>query len=278
MLKTFCYSRFVQARNAVQCTNILRYPIRAFTLIELLVVLGVLSILLSLILPALSKSRLVATKLVCKSRIRDLGNLVALYTSEHDEKFPNALGDGPDITNHPDQWKRYTYQTVSTFPRDPWLNWSGLDGKSEILYCPANQTWPDFEIYDPLLTSNPDFMLSDSVFARASYFDPDLPEKTWKSTLGAKVQRISAAVFPDRKVGIIELFVWHGWKGEACLGCDGGTLTYYQSDEPGSLWFMDGHVDQIYAKEALPYVYRYPIWSYDPFGTTAWGIAGRDIQ
>ena len=254
------------------------HGVSGFTLIELLVVLGVIAILFSLLLPALAKSRLAATKLACMSRIRDLGNLVALYTAEHDEKFPNAMGDGPDVQNNPDQWQKYTFQVYSTFPREPWLSWAGLNGLSEILYCPANRVWPNNLSDTSDAGSEPDYMLSASVFAQTKYFDPDLPDDVWKSKLGAKVQRISAAVFPDRKVGVIEVFVWQGWKGTYCKGCDVGSLEYYQSDEPGSLWFMDGHVDQIHSDNALPFVYRYPIWPYDPFGTTNWGMAGRDIQ
>ncbi len=244
-----------------------------FSLPELLVTIGVMAILFSLLLPALGKARLAATELSCLTRIRELGNLVILYAGEHDDRFPSALGDGPDITGNPSRWLEYTYQVHSTFPREPWLNWADIDHNAELLYCPSNQDWPY-----PTGISSPDFMLSASVFAETRHFDPDLPEEYWRSRLGAKVQRHSAAVFPDRKVGILEVFVWHGWPGTSCQGCPVQDLGYHSSPRPGSLWFLDGHADQIHARDALPYVRRYPIWPARPFGTTEWGIAGRDIQ
>jgi hypothetical protein len=124
---------------------------------------------------------------------------------------------------------------------------------------------------------DPDYVLSASVFAEVGYLDPALPDELWRARLGAKVQRIGAATFPASKVGILEDDVWHGWSGALCEGCPLDGLEYYGSDRPGSLWFMDGHVEQRFATDALPYVYRYPIWPYMPYGTTAWGIAGRDI-
>jgi type II secretory pathway pseudopilin PulG len=240
----------------------------------LLVAIGVMSILLSLLLPALSKARLAAHELVCMTHIRDMGNLLTAYAAEYDDRFPSALGDGEEIRNDFTMWDNYTFQVLSTFPREPWLSWSGLDEHSETLYCPASQEADEL----PRGVCDPDYVLSASVFAESRYFDPDLPEAVWRSRLGAKVQRHGAAVFPDRKVGILEHRVWHGWPGSACIGCSVDYQFYYDSPRPGSLWFLDGHTDQIHAADALPYVNRWPIWPLMPFGTTEWGIAGRDIE
>lgn len=247
---------------------------RAFTLPELLVVIGVVMVLLSLVLPSLSRARLAATQLACSTRVRDLGNLVATYAVDHDDRFPSALGDGPEIRNDPNRWREYTFQIFSTFPREPWLSWSGLGRHSEVLYCPSNQDGDEL----PDNVSDPDFVLSASVFAEVRHFDPAMPEAYWRLRLGARVQRHSAAVFPDRKVGILEHRVWHGWWGSSCQGCPVDGLFYYESPNPGSLWFLDGHVEQRLVTDALPHVYRYPTWPVMPFGTTEFGMAGRDIQ
>lgn len=234
--------------------------------------IGVLAILVSVLLPALAGARRTATEFSCASRIRELGRMVVLYSGDYDDRFPSALGDGPEVRQDRSMWISYTFQVFSTFPREPWLAWTGMDHNSELLYCPENQEWP----YSPGIT-NPDFVLSASVFAESSYFDPSLPAQVWRARLGAKVQRHAAAIFPDRKVAVFEHRVWHGWPGSACVGCPVDGLFYYDSPRPGSVWFLDGHVDQLVAADALPHVYRHPIWPHMPLGTTEWGIAGRDV-
>jgi competence protein ComGC len=260
--------------NQVSQVRAKQYFSAGFTLIEILVTLGVIMILVSLLLPALGRARLTATELSCTARIRELGNLVVAYAAEYDDRFPSALGDGPEITQNRDMWLHYSFQRFSTFPRSPWLEWSGLGPFSEILNCPDYQPWPE----GPDRVSDPDYALTSPAFTEIKYWDPDLPESVWKSKLGAKVQRHSAAVYPDRKVGLLEYRVWHGWSGSHCEGCPTEGLWHDSSERPGSLWFLDGHVAQIHGSESLPYLNRYPIWARSPFGTTEWGIAGRDIE
>lgn len=246
---------------------------RGFTLLEVLVVIAIVATVLALALPALSEARKAAKSAECMSRLRELGSLVTMYTADSGGLFPSWLGDGPEYRNDAGRWEAYTFQVFSTLARQPWRDYTGLTRTSESLYCAANRWYPEEYIEG----ASPDFVLSASVFAEVAHFDPGLPERVWKSRLGGKVQRIEAAAFPSSKVGVLELFVWHGFAGPYCDDCDFGKLHYYQSDRPGSLWFMDGHVEQRFATDALPYVYRYPIWPYMPYGTTAWGIAGRDI-
>lgn len=88
-----------------------------FTLVELLVVIGIIALLISMLLPALNKARSAATKAVCASNMRQLGNLFALYVNEH---------------------KGY-------WPMDSWngMHWSQRilpesDTKGKIVECPTN--------------------------------------------------------------------------------------------------------------------------------------------
>lgn len=242
-----------------------------FTLIELLVALAVLAILLGLLISVLASSRATAKSLVCSTRLKQLGDLVSAYTVESQDTFPAWL-DGRDFRHQPERWSSYTYQTFSTLPNEKWLTWSGLETDSEALYCPDNQQFPqDFQ-----QIASPDYVMSACIFGESNYFKADLAESQWRSRLGDKVQSIANARFPSDKVGLLELFVWHGWGKSYCEGCPVGDLEYTDSRSPGSLWFMDGHVEQRFATDALPYVYRYPIWPYMPFGTTVAGITGRD--
>ena len=55
---------------------------RGFTLIELLVVIGVITILISLLLPALIQARHAAKTIVCLSNLRSIGMSLTLYMTE----------------------------------------------------------------------------------------------------------------------------------------------------------------------------------------------------
>ena len=62
----------------------------AFALIELLVVIAIISMLASILLPALSAARSSARRLVCQTHLREYGRGFSFYLSEHDDTFPAA--------------------------------------------------------------------------------------------------------------------------------------------------------------------------------------------
>ena len=70
----------------------------AFTLIELLVVVAIVSVLASVLLPALSASRREGARAVCLSNMRALGCAVALYAGDNDDQFPASLHWGFDFS------------------------------------------------------------------------------------------------------------------------------------------------------------------------------------
>ncbi len=54
-----------------------------FTLVELLVVVSIIALLIAMLLPALQKSRLVAQRVICMTRQRQIGMFFATYASEY---------------------------------------------------------------------------------------------------------------------------------------------------------------------------------------------------
>lgn len=69
---------------------------RGFTLVELLVVISVISLLAGILLPALSKAREQARKLLGASNQRQIVSAASLYTEDNNHKYPESvatLGD-----------------------------------------------------------------------------------------------------------------------------------------------------------------------------------------
>ena len=65
-------------------------PGRGFTLIELLVVVALIGILAAMLFPVFARARESARRTTCTSNLRQLGQGLAMYTQDYDERFPVA--------------------------------------------------------------------------------------------------------------------------------------------------------------------------------------------
>jgi prepilin-type N-terminal cleavage/methylation domain-containing protein/prepilin-type processing-associated H-X9-DG protein len=61
-----------------------------FTLVELLVVIGIIALLISILLPALSKAREAAKTIKCASNLHSVGLAMAIYVGENRNTYPAA--------------------------------------------------------------------------------------------------------------------------------------------------------------------------------------------
>ena len=65
---------------------------KAFTLVELLVVISIIALLLSILMPALSKVREQARTVICKSRMGQWGQYTNLYAHDNRDEIPFVVG------------------------------------------------------------------------------------------------------------------------------------------------------------------------------------------
>lgn len=124
--------------------------IRAFTLIELLVVVSIIALLVSILLPALSKARIQAQRTVCINNVRSISMSAMIYAVDYNGYTPPVFGD----TQHPATPSGY----FEGFPY--WLSAStevtgigyflvepyNLD--PQLAYCPLSKGYNKYEHFE----------------------------------------------------------------------------------------------------------------------------------
>ncbi len=158
---------------------------KAFTLIELLVVIAIIALLISILLPSLSRARELSKRTVCSANLRGVGQAMYIYAQDDPQIFPAIAmivqnGEmecfGGSLTNDPAAYPERDDVPMTTGTPSPTIDmWSVIRANNTTpkqFICPSTTDAPDPYAMDP--TAYYDFLGPASLsYSYQFQHDPD---------------------------------------------------------------------------------------------------------
>jgi prepilin-type N-terminal cleavage/methylation domain-containing protein len=111
-----------------------------FTLIELLVVVAIISVLLAVLLPGVHRARILAKRIACQGRLKQIAYAWNVYLSDSEGRFYQGLTANLDYGG----WQGLRTQGEDPFPRplNPYVGLSPIlatEEEARVFCCPADR-------------------------------------------------------------------------------------------------------------------------------------------
>lgn len=130
---------------------------KEFTLVELLVVIAIIAILASLLLPALTRAKVVAKQSTCLSNMKQVGQGIFLYTDDWNEYFPSETYASYTSRTYPSTFSPYnafgawmsplSYIAYEGYAKGPTKFGTAIFAQSFITSCPVYFEWDNIKTY-----------------------------------------------------------------------------------------------------------------------------------
>lgn len=218
--------------------------LKAFTLIELLVVVAIIALLISILLPSLSRARELSKRTVCSSNLRGIGQAMYIYAQDGD-KFPVTSGYKPISTC---TWWAGAYRStipsttgIPSVTADLWVMIRANNTTPKQFICPSTADQPD-----PAQDQLAYFDFASGVNLSYAYQYQHDPDRPILGTSDDPTFPIAADANPYVKGAVTSTEQGDResqWRGNS---------SNHTNREGQNILFIDGHCDFLKAPDAGP--------------------------